>query len=115
MARGAGPGITAVCQCPHPHQEEAVYGPDPAGPVAVTRERTGTWGGRWLAAGEDALPTEKRSVHECDGTRHHAQRGNWAATLARQRADQRRGRGRRPGPPITGARVPPPLPGMEKP
>jgi hypothetical protein len=89
--------------------------PDPLGTVAAQHLASGAWSGRFLAKDEEPVVPEKRySVHECEGTRHQAQRDQWKSALAGVHADQRRGRGRRAEKPVTGYVVQPePLPGMD--
>jgi len=89
-------------------------GPDPVGTVGLVHEVTGTWRGRWLRPGEPLAATEHRhALHHCEGMERQRQRGQWTAAVADFHRSQRRKRGKRPPPEVTGVRVPPPtLPGM---
>jgi hypothetical protein len=89
--------------------------PDPLGTVAAQHLVSGAWQGRFLAKGEEpAVPERRYSVHECDGTRHKAQRAEWQGAIAGLHKAQRNQRGKRAGPQITGAVVlPETLPGMD--
>ncbi len=89
-------------------------GPDPAGSAAAQQTAGGTWLARWLAAGEQPVVPEKRyAVHDCEGTRHKAQRKVWEGAVAGLHRDQRNQRGKRPGPQVTGVvKLPETLPGM---
>ncbi len=89
-------------------------GPDPAGSAAAQQTAGGTWLARFLAAGEQPVVPEKRyAVHECEGTRHKAQRDAWQGAVAGLHRDQRNRRGQRPGPQVTGyVRPADTLPGM---
>jgi hypothetical protein len=81
---------------------------DPLGTVAAQHLVSGGWQGRFLAKGEEPVVPEKRySVHECEGTRHKAQRAEWQGAIAGLHADQRRGRSRRAEKPVTGYVVQP--------
>lgn len=88
------------------------YMPDPAGKVAVSIDDPRR--GRFLAEGEQPGPLEHAySVHDCEGTRHKAQRDQVRRAQADVAKAQRNRRGTRPGPQITGIVVQPPqLPGI---
>lgn len=87
---------------------------DPLGTVAAQHLASGAWQGRFLAKGEEPVVPEKRySVHDCEGTRHAAQRGQVKTALADLHKAQRNARGKRPAKPVTGYVIQPPqLPGM---
>lgn len=88
--------------------------PDPLGTVAAFQEASGVWQARFLAAGETTAAPEKRyALHECEGSRHAAQRAQVKAAQAALAKAQRNQRGHRPGPQVTGYVIQPPqLPGM---
>jgi hypothetical protein len=90
--------------------------PDPLGTVAARKAVSGAYVARFLARDEepDASLTEHRySLHDCEGTRHAAQRAQWKNALADQARAGRNRRGTRPAPQITGVVVQPPtLPGL---
>jgi hypothetical protein len=88
--------------------------PDPLGTVAAQHLVSGAWRGRFLARDEQPIVPEHRySVHECDGTRHAAQRDQVRRAKADLARAQRNRRGHRAGPQITGyVRQPPTLPGL---
>ena len=89
--------------------------PDPVGTVAAFQDVRAVCHGRFLAAaGPEPMPPEKRyALHECEGSRHAAQRAQVKAAQAAQAKTQRNQRGHRPGPQVTGYVVQPPqLPGM---
>lgn len=89
--------------------------PDPLGTVAAFQDARGTWHGRFLAAAgpEPAPPEHRYSIHDCEGTRHAAQRDQVRRAKADLARAQRNRRGHRPGPQVTGYVVQPPqLPGM---
>ena len=89
--------------------------PDPLGTVAAFQDARLIWHGRFLAAaGPEPAPPEKRySVHECEGTRHAAQRDQVRRAKADLARAQRNRRGKRAGSQITGyVRQPPTLPGL---
>jgi hypothetical protein len=87
---------------------------DPLGTVAAQHLVSGAWSARFLAAGEEPVVPEKRySLHECEGTRHAAQRAQVKTAQAALAKAQRNQRGHRPGPQVTGyVRQPPTLPGL---
>lgn len=69
------------------------YGEDPAGRVAVSIDDPKR--GRFLAKAEAPGPLEHRhSVHECDGQKRAAQRGDWTAAIGDLHKARRRLRGR---------------------
>ena len=90
------------------------YHPDPVGTVGVVHEVTGTYRGRFLAAADSLGALEHRhALHHCEGMERQRQRGQWSAAVAARHGDQRRRRGKRRGPDVSGVRVAPPtLPGM---
>jgi hypothetical protein len=64
------------------------YVRDPAGKVAVSIDDPRR--GRFLGRDEQPSPLEHRySVHECDGQRRAAQRGNWAAATSKHDKQKR--------------------------
>jgi hypothetical protein len=88
--------------------------PDPLGTVAAQHLASGAWSARFLGQFEEPIVPEKRySVHECEGSRHAAQRAQVKAAQTALAKAQRNQRGHRPGPPVTGYVVrPDALPGM---
>lgn len=90
--------------------------PDPLGTVAARKAVSGAYVARFLARDEepDASLTERRfSLHDCEGTRHAAQRDQVRRAKADLARAQRNRRGHRAGPQITGyVRQPPTLPGL---
>jgi hypothetical protein len=90
--------------------------PDPVGTAAAFQDVRGVWHARFLPAAGLASPVvpEKRySVHECEGSRHAAQRAQVKAAQAALAKAQRNRRGHRPGPQVTGYVIQPErLPGM---
>ena len=90
--------------------------PDPAGTVAAFQDAHGVWHGRFIARDEKVTAPDKvYSLHECEGSRHAAQRAQVKAAQSALAKAQRNRRGHRPGPQVTGyVKMPdPPLPGME--
>jgi hypothetical protein len=87
---------------------------DPLGTVAAQHLASGAWQARFLAKGEEPVVPERRySVHECEGSRHAAQRDQVKAAQTALAKAKRNQRGRRPVPQVTGYVVQPePLPGM---
>jgi hypothetical protein len=87
---------------------------DPLGTVAAQHLASGAWLARFLAKDEEPVVPEKRySLHECEGSRHAAQRAQVKAAQAALAKERRNQRGRRPGPQVTGYVIQPPqLPGM---
>lgn len=68
--------------------------PDAGGKVAVTIADPRR--GRFLARDEQPDPLEKRYVvHECDGSKRAAQRGQWTAAQSQHARDRRSQRGKR--------------------
>jgi hypothetical protein len=88
--------------------------PDPLGTVAAQHLVSGAWQARFLAKDEEPVVPERRySVHECEGSRHAAQRAQVKAAQTALAKTQRNQRGHRPPKPVTGYVVQPPqLPGM---
>ncbi len=114
---GCGTRIIIARRVPHPVTAAPGKGwmpalnwaPDPLGPAAATQRPHGGWAGFFLAKNEDLPGPEwtRHAVHECDGSRRHAQRGQWTSAIGDLHRSQRRGRGRRKRPAPT-----PELPGM---
>jgi hypothetical protein len=123
---------TGYRECAHCHVRLLIvrgvpplnWGRDPLGQVAVTFAHPIV--GRFLAHDEQPGPLEHAySVHECGqqaaapepalAERQAAQRQAWKSAIAGLHRGQRNQRGRRPAPQITGAVIPPPLPGMPPP
>jgi hypothetical protein len=90
---------------------------DPLGTAAAFQDAHGTWHGRFLAAAdpEPVAPEKRYGIHECEGSRHAAQRAQVKAAQTALAKAQRNQRGHRPGPQVTGYVVQPPtLPGMDQ-
>jgi hypothetical protein len=88
------------------------WGPDPAGSAAARQKVSGAWEARFLARGEepDASRAEHRyAVHHCTGSDHKAQRDAVRAAQADLARAARNRRGTRPGKPVTGYVVQPPM------